>query len=351
VGVSAEMEGESARAKVAVVGLGYFGRLITSVLNGASNAMVLSVCDTDRERLKSVASEFGVAGAYSDYREMLDDRKHDAIFVATPEDSHVEQVLLALGRGAHVFVEKPLALRLKDTASIEKAAREAARQVMVGHILRFDPRLVDLKQRVDGGELGQAVGLYARRSVTRQVFTAYQRCHPWLMLGIHDIDAALWLLSDVPATIYAVQRSVWGAAVADSHWALIQMRNGAVVSIESLSCVPPTVREGLEVHTRLVGTLGTATLDGAGMGYVVEGAGFRSSPLLAYSHEVGRLGVPGALGLEIHYFLRCIASGDEIKQGTIHQAQLAIAVAQAAISSEETGREVRFEWTGEVPEP
>ncbi len=329
--------------KVGIIGLGRFGRLITAVLKKMPNIELVAVCELKQERLQEIAREFEITHYYADLRKMLDEHRLDAVFIATNEDSHVEPVLQALRSGSHVFVEKPLAQSLGNIDQIKKTADEVGHQVMVGHLLRFDPRLVNLKLRVDSGELGSLVSIYARRSVTPSLFEMYQRCHPWLMLALHDLDAAFWLLSDTPETIYAVKRHVWARKYADAHWALIQMRGGAVVLVESTSCVPGLALNPLDYYSEIVGTHGTAVVSEGDGSYHLYSDTIHEAPNFIYNFELPDHVIFGALRDEIEYFITCIATGSPIQRGTIEQARLAVSAALAAIQSEETEQIVHFD--------
>ena len=113
-------------------------------------------------RLRQIASSGGVTSVHlgrkhgfeqatTDTAALLADAGAAAVIIATRHDTHAEYVLRALAAGKHVFVEKPLALRLDDLARIEAAAQSApGRLVMVGFNRRFAPQVQRIKALLAG---------------------------------------------------------------------------------------------------------------------------------------------------------------------------------------------------------
>src|SRR5271165_3439983 len=94
--------------KVAVVGAGLLGARHARVYAEHAGCELVAVCDLDRGRAEAVASLYG-ARAYTALAELLR-AGADAVSVATPDHAHREPVGACLEAGAHVFVEKPLAI-------------------------------------------------------------------------------------------------------------------------------------------------------------------------------------------------------------------------------------------------
>ena len=84
-----------------------------------------------------MANLFHVKDRYTRYQQLLDDGSIDAVAVCVPAQLHVEVALSALDAGKHVFVEKPLALRLDEGDSLVKRAGASSKKVMVGFNLRW----------------------------------------------------------------------------------------------------------------------------------------------------------------------------------------------------------------------
>ena len=112
-------------------------------------------------RLRSVASSSGVTGVHAarkfgfeetttDTERVFTDLETHALVITTRHDSHAAFVLRGLAAGKHVFVEKPLCLKLEDLAAIECAAHASARCLMVGFNRRFAPQVVHMQKLLAG---------------------------------------------------------------------------------------------------------------------------------------------------------------------------------------------------------
>src|SRR5207248_5673184 len=91
------------------------------------------------------------------------DPEIDAVDICLPTPIHRATAERALGRGAHVLLEKPIALALEDADAIVEAAARSGRIFMVGLVLRFWPEYVELQRRVASGELGGPRAVNAHR--------------------------------------------------------------------------------------------------------------------------------------------------------------------------------------------
>src|SRR5206468_5770621 len=88
-------------------------------------------------------------------------RRPEGVLVCTPPHLHVDIALRAVGAGAHVFVEKPIATTPAGVDLLARDAARAGRSVLVGYNLRFHAGLRRMKALVDGGAVGRVVSLRA----------------------------------------------------------------------------------------------------------------------------------------------------------------------------------------------
>lgn len=99
---------------------------------------VVALCDASPGTVGAVADAYGVARRVTDWRALLDTGPLDLVMVLT-STSHAEPAIAALERGAHVFVEKPMAVTLDEADRMIAAARSAGRSLTVGYMKRHDP--------------------------------------------------------------------------------------------------------------------------------------------------------------------------------------------------------------------
>src|SRR5690606_8441077 len=83
--------------------------------------------------------------------------------VVVPSKAHHQVAYDLLAAGCHVLVEKPLAATLEEAKSLIEQADRMNRVLMVGHIERYNPAIIELKRRLDAGQLGRIFQIYARR--------------------------------------------------------------------------------------------------------------------------------------------------------------------------------------------
>ncbi len=164
--------------RVGVIGLGRFGALHLSAWAGVGAANVVAVASRSAERAEELAERWDVPRTYTNWRDLVIDPAVDAVVVATDWTRHADPTVAALRAGKHVLVEKPIATTLEDADQMLSAWRESGRLLMVGHVLRFDPRYVQLAERVRRGELGRVVTLFCQRNVARSHFAEHAKYTP-----------------------------------------------------------------------------------------------------------------------------------------------------------------------------
>ncbi|MCJ7550664.1 MAG: Gfo/Idh/MocA family oxidoreductase [Anaerolineae bacterium] len=144
------------KLRVGILGVGTFATAMhVPVLKATGRATIAAVCRRN-ERLLAMAKEhIGAEEAYTDWREMLDKAKLDAVVVCTPHDLHCEQTIAALDRGLHVLVEKPMALTAEDGWAMVAAAERADRVLMVAYDNRMGATQRTIKAVLDQGRVGR----------------------------------------------------------------------------------------------------------------------------------------------------------------------------------------------------
>jgi UDP-N-acetylglucosamine 3-dehydrogenase len=152
-----------AQLRAAVVGLGSFGRHHVRVLRLMPEVLLVAGVDPD-----AVAREqYAETQVYADTAPMLREQVPDIVFVAAPAHLHCEIACAALGAGAHVFVEKPMALTVAEGERMIAQAKACSRQLMVGHLERYNPAVVALRHALSEGTYGAATEVHARRTSSK----------------------------------------------------------------------------------------------------------------------------------------------------------------------------------------
>ena len=148
--------------KAAVIGVGTMGRNHARVFAQMESTRLVAAADPDPVALRPVARTY-TAHVYTDHIRMLDQERPDLVTVAVPTRLHRDVAISAMQRGVHVFLEKPIAADIEDGQEIVDCAHHEGVKLAVGHIERFNPAVIVLKERLDAGELGRIFQIHARR--------------------------------------------------------------------------------------------------------------------------------------------------------------------------------------------
>ena len=111
-------------------------------------------------------------GVYGDFRAMLDTEKPDFVDICTPPRTHADLAVMALEDGAHVLIEKPMAMNVEECDRIIEAAGAAGRQVCIVHSELFYPPLVAARKMVADGEIGDFRGMRIFKSTPVSYMTS-----------------------------------------------------------------------------------------------------------------------------------------------------------------------------------
>jgi predicted dehydrogenase len=206
--------------RIGVIGAGHFGRFHAIKVAASQRAALVGITDLNAERAALVGRELGGVPAMG-LADLLETA--DAVIVAAPAEAHFDIAALALERGRHVLVEKPIAATVAQADQLAALAADRALVLQVGHLLRYSAEHRAISSRI-----------------TRPLYIEATRIAPFkprgtdvsviLDLMIHDIDLVLSL---VGADIESVD--ALGAAVSspfeDIANARVRFVNGCVATI------------------------------------------------------------------------------------------------------------------------
>ncbi|KRE75726.1 Gfo/Idh/MocA family protein [Paenibacillus sp. Soil750] len=324
--------------KIAIVGCGGMGNVHALSYVNMPDVELTGVCDLDIELAQALSVKTG-APAYTTFEAMLNEADFDIVSVTLPSYLHKEYTLKAAQAGKHVICEKPLALNLEDAAAMIQGCEQYGVRLFVGHVVRFFPEYVQMKQAIDEGKLGRVGVIHAKR-----IGSHPGDVRPWFKdseksggvitdLMIHDIDFLRWAIGDVKSVYGLNQR------VNDLDYALVTLlfENGAVANVEAFWGYQGPFQTAVEI---------------AGSKGIIRSDSQKSSSLhicKAPSDSEGRrfAEVPQSPGyaspydLEIAHFIQCIRDGSE-PIVTANDAYKALEITMAALESVRTGKSVQL---------
>lgn len=205
--------------KVGVIGVGSIGEHHVRNYAAMGKAKLVGIYDVDAAKAERVAKSFGTI-AYTDLAKLLNEI--DAASICVPTDLHREVAVEAMAEGVHVLVEKPISLTLEEADVIIKEADRRDVRLMVGHVERFNPAILTLKDVMDKEKIvyieAQRLGSYVEAHADVGVV---------IDLMIHDLDVVLSMVDSGVKQLSCVARKV-GSKTEDIANAQILFENGVV---------------------------------------------------------------------------------------------------------------------------
>jgi UDP-N-acetylglucosamine 3-dehydrogenase len=233
--------------RTAVIGVGSMGRNHARVYSELPEAQLVGVADDNFQTAETVGKAFGVK-PYQDFRQLLDVEKPEAVTIAVPTALHEEVAAYALKAGTHVLIEKPIAATIDEGKRLIALADEEKRKLMVGHIVRFNPAIQELKKKLDAGELGRIFQVFCRRAGP---FPARIRDVGVVIdLAPHDVDIMRFLIGKDPIRVYSETEQRIHTAHEDIVFGLLRFPDGVIGSLEINWLTPTKIREVLVLGER-----------------------------------------------------------------------------------------------------
>jgi UDP-N-acetylglucosamine 3-dehydrogenase len=225
--------------KAAVIGVGAMGCHHARVYNELEDVELAAVVDANRETAQRVARLWSVP-AYDSYEQMLAEVRPDLVSVATPTGLHHKTALQAIDCGIHVLVEKPIAATLGEAREMNERAQQQGVVLSIGHIERFNPAVVELKRRLEAGELGTLYQLHARRLSPYPA--RIQDAGVVLDLAIHELDIMTCLDVSPVERIFAETRYHIHPQRADMLSGLLRFSSGTIGLLDINWLTPTKIR-------------------------------------------------------------------------------------------------------------
>lgn len=208
------------KLRISVIGTGHLGKIHTKLWKSNENVSLVGVYDIDKNIAKQVADEFSCLQFNS-----IDDviANSDAVTIATPTTNHYRTARKMIEHNIHCFIEKPITSTYNEAQQLLNLASEHKVLIQVGHVERFNPALIALKNEdinpifIEVHRLSQ----FKPRATDVSVISD---------LMIHDIDIMLWLVRSHIKHIAANGVSVL-TNTPDIANARIEFENGTITNL------------------------------------------------------------------------------------------------------------------------
>ncbi len=206
--------------KIGVLGAGHLGKIHINCIKQLSIYDLVGFYDQDIETAKKVSEDLQVR-CFSSIDELID--IVDVVDIVTPTICHFECASLALRKGKHVFIEKPIVATVDEANRLITLAEEAGVKVQVGHVERFNPAYISARPYIEAPLFVEAhrLALFNPRGTDVPVV---------LDLMVHDIDIILDMIKSPIKNV-----SVSGVSIVsptpDITNARIEFENGSVANL------------------------------------------------------------------------------------------------------------------------
>lgn len=206
--------------KVAVIGVGYLGKIHAKIYSAMENIDLVAVMDTDYAAAQAVA-ESCQCEARTEIGNLPD--IVDAVSIVVPTSLHLEVARYFLEKGVHTMLEKPVAPSVDESQKIVDLAKTHGAILQIGHLERFNAGVMKLAEMAENPRFIEVhrLGKFVERATDVDVVTD---------LMIHDIDIVLSLVKSPLTSISAT-----GCKVITDHVdianARLEFENGAVANV------------------------------------------------------------------------------------------------------------------------
>ncbi len=301
---------------IGVIGYGYWGpNLVRNFLE--VGAQVVAVSDLREERLKLVKGRYPAVHVTRDHRELLADKRIDAIVVATPVHTHFELAFEALAAGKHVLVEKPMTMSSEQGQRLCAEAARRQRILMVDHTFVYSGAVRKLKSLITSGSLGE---IYYYDGVRVNLGLFQHDVNVLWDLAVHDLSIMDHLLPARPRAVSATGVSHVPGGTENIAYLTLFFENSMVAHLHVNWLAPVKIRRTLiggsqkmVVYDDLEPSEKIKIYD---RGITVDDhtGGERYRMLVEY--RIGDMLAPNidlteALRVEAQAFLRCIEQGEQ----------------------------------------
>ena len=195
--------------RVGVIGVGYLGKFHAEKYANMDNVQLAGVVDIDEDRAGQIAADFNTR-SFADYRDLFG--HVDAVSIVVPTEDHFAIAAECLNHDLDVLIEKPMTATLEQADELIRIAEAKNRIMQVGHLERFNPAVIALKDIVYRPMFIEAhrLGIFTDRSTDVSVV---------LDLMIHDIDIIMNVVQSDIKSIHAA-----GAPVICEHADIANVR-------------------------------------------------------------------------------------------------------------------------------
>lgn len=227
------------RLKVAVIGTGSMGFNHVRLYRDMDEVELVAVSDVSKDNLKKV--EKFCENQYIDYKKMIENEDIDIISIVVPTSLHKKVALDVMKKGIHILLEKPIASSIEASNEIIECAKNNNVKLMIGHIERFNPAIIELKKKIQEGALGKVFKIDVNR--VNPFPSRISDVGVVIDLAVHDIDIARFILESEVKRVYAETEKNIHTNHEDLLSGLMKFENNTICNLNINWLTPTKIRK------------------------------------------------------------------------------------------------------------
>jgi predicted dehydrogenase len=200
----------AAKVRTALIGTGNRGSYLLQGVLEQPDAEVAALCDLKPDRLDKAATtaKRDNPKTYTDWRQIVDRKDIDAVYIATPPYLHSEMAVAALQSGKHVYCEKPIGVTPAQVKAVVEAARASKKIFTAGQQLRSVRLYAEAVSKIHEGVLGDILMIKAQRHATADLahdgssgdwyFDVSKSGGYLVEQSVHNLDLCNWVMGGRP---------------------------------------------------------------------------------------------------------------------------------------------------------
>jgi len=198
--------------KIAIIGAtGFASERMLPELRKSKKCKVTSILGRNEKTLKEIATRYKIKNIYLNIDKLIKENKCDAFYIATPPYLHLENIKKIAKTDSAILCEKPLASNLKESLEIKNILDKSKNHFVIGHHIRHQKAIIDIKSLIDKKEIGDVVSVYSQWGYQLDPLAPYAK---WKLdrnlggysavndPGIHIIDLLNFLFG-MPVSVFA----------------------------------------------------------------------------------------------------------------------------------------------------
>jgi len=245
------------------IGVGFIGAGGISIVHGEAirankNAKLVGIWNRTRSRAEERAQQFSCK-TYKEPYDLVNDPEIDAVFILTNLETHLDFARLAIEKGKHVLIEKPVGMSVNEITEIKKCSEKAGVICMPGHNVIYEDGILRIKKMIDSGEMGILTSFY-------YLFNAFHseelaELYPGVIRQIltHHIYTMLYLAGD-PKQVMAMKTCLHYKKLTREDIAMVnlKLKNNALAHLEVSFAADDLSADPWTLLIKVLGTEGSA---------------------------------------------------------------------------------------------